>query len=87
LFYYYFDLEQEIKRIKARNKKKKQRKGQARKKKEFKKGKSVILFHHEKLSHRLKEKHINSITLKHSTIGLNQSIKLSNTNNSNKIKK
>jgi hypothetical protein len=46
------------------------------KKKELKKKSLSLLFNHKKLSQKVKEKHINSITLQYPLIGFNSSIKI-----------
>lgn len=67
-------LKQERKKLRIKSKEKK-----SQKKKKNRDWKSLQLRNfysiHQKLSYKLKEKHINSITLKHLTIGLSLSIK------------
>ena len=67
-------LKQERKKLRIKSKEKK-----SQKKKKNRDWKSLQLRNfysiHQKLSYKLKEKHINNITLKHLTIGLSLSIK------------
>jgi hypothetical protein len=71
----FFTKKKKKKKKKKKNQKKKKKK-KKKKQREFRKKSLSFLFNHKRLLQKLKEKYINSITLKHPFIGFNSSIKI-----------